>query len=220
MATVQYEPASVYSHPYRPEQALLRIRLAAEGYHPTATEAIVSYAATEGTVEGAPGLDPVDYEHAEWALETGCEAVPQTDPAWDEHTSWPGQGPVYQTKGAVYVADAWVFLVGALDRVCRAVPADAVIVPPELEPEPDPSDVDRGWAAECLSLPPISGGSPDPEPTAADRSDLDAYLATVDNVPPPDDQPEDDGMAFPGPHTAETRRQFAESVAAFFARIH
>ena len=39
------------------------------GYHPHAREAICSYVAREGTVAGAPGLDPGDEADAEIVFE-------------------------------------------------------------------------------------------------------------------------------------------------------
>jgi hypothetical protein len=60
-----------------------------------AVDAIVAYVACEGTSEGAPGLEPVDYETAEWILETGCEPVPQTSAEWGSPS---GDGSLWRSE--------------------------------------------------------------------------------------------------------------------------
>src|SRR5262249_47948118 len=132
MATVQHSTPGVHSHPFRPELVLLKIALQTAGYHHHAVAEIVAHVAREGTIEGAPGLEPDDYETAESILEPGCEPVPMTSHEWGSPT---GDGSMWPMD------DRW-----------------------EL------------------------GGD---EPTAADRLDLDQWLAQIDNVNPPDDQAEE-----------------------------
>jgi hypothetical protein len=52
-----------------------------------------------------------------------------------------------------------------------------------------------------------------PQPSAADLADFDAWVASLDAVPSPDDQEADD---FPRTWTVEERRRFQEDVAEFY----
>jgi hypothetical protein len=92
---VEIEIATPQSHPYRPELSLLRVRLLALGYHQAATERIVAYAAREGTLEGAPGLEAENMEAAETVFVEGMEANVSTDHQWYEGRSCHQEAPVY-----------------------------------------------------------------------------------------------------------------------------
>ena len=91
MIRIAQNPVSVYSHPYRPELAMLRVWLNHEGYHPSAVERIVSYAAEEGTLEGLVDqgwLEPADYEYATDLFTMGMEPVPHVSAEWDDPGIW------------------------------------------------------------------------------------------------------------------------------------
>jgi hypothetical protein len=68
--------------PDRQQTSLLATVLGTLGYHANAIESITAHAAAEGTIDGAPGLEPEDVEAAESALETGYETVAWTSPEW------------------------------------------------------------------------------------------------------------------------------------------
>ena len=92
---------------------LLRVFLATEGYCQHAIEAVLAYAAAEGTIEGCPELDPEDYETAEGWLETGYPAVPMTSHAWGSATGNESpRNPLddrWNTLGDVWYSDAAEF---------------------------------------------------------------------------------------------------------------
>ena len=60
----------------------LLAHLIAEGYSMHARGSILDYVRTEGTLAGAPGLDPGDEEPAEYYFEQALPAVPLDDPCW------------------------------------------------------------------------------------------------------------------------------------------
>lgn len=169
MASVPHEAVTVQSHPYRPELALLRVRLAEWGYTPNALEAIVSHAAAEGTTVGAL-IHPEDVAAAEEVLETAAEPVRLTDPAWDEFGHWSGHGPTYRSSGAAYLADAADYLlVTARRSVAAALLKGAALVPPEIDDETaDPVmmeliaiDAINRACKKAGSVAPIAGGAPE-----------------------------------------------------------
>lgn len=91
MPTLPNESVSVYSHPYRPELACLRVWLNRHNYHPHAVETIVGHAAAYGTLEGlvrAQWLDAADEAEAEGIFVTGMEPVPQVSHEWDDPGVW------------------------------------------------------------------------------------------------------------------------------------
>jgi hypothetical protein len=163
MQSVHEDLMDVQSHPYRPELSLLRVFLGGAGYHAHAVGEIVRHAAAEGTLEDAPGLDPVDYEGAELAYVEGMEPVPSVSHDWDDES--------------IYL-DVETLLEGG--RPDRTVPADAELFPPDLTEEEAaelecwadvaleterarPSYSDQLWhrMMQEASLPPVSGGGPD-----------------------------------------------------------
>lgn len=111
-----------HSRPYHPEYGLLRIFLRGHGYTSQAATAIVTHVVREGTIEGAPGLEPVDYEGAETVYVDGMEAICSCDPAWDEHAT--GQG----FDDALPFAPTYIDLESLLRAGCPPVP-----------PGPDPT---------------------------------------------------------------------------------
>jgi hypothetical protein len=100
--------------------------LGAEGYTPEATGRIIDHTVMEETPTGAPDLDPRDEEYAEHAFVEGQEPVAGVSAEWDEHSTEPGRGPVYNTVGADYTLDR---LGWTLERLQDAL-ADTETFPP------------------------------------------------------------------------------------------
>jgi hypothetical protein len=129
----------------RPEILHLAVALCELGYSFESRTAILSQAAADGHLEGLCEIDPGDRERLDWAFETGFAALPLTAAAWDEKTNWTGQGPIYRSTGPAFLADAWTFSSRALAHaIGRLEIARANLIPPELDPEYEPTDQD--WA--------------------------------------------------------------------------
>jgi hypothetical protein len=150
---------------------------------------------------GPPYLTCVDLDGTQTPLTslwTGpSEAIDPTDAA-----AWPQSNLV----------DGWFWETDAAD--VAELEAD------EIERLADMIDApDSAWCrmmAESLRLPLVCGGAP--EPTPADRADLEAWLDQVDASYPPHDQHED-LMGFPSLATADDRHAFQSDIAEFF-RTH
>jgi hypothetical protein len=197
MSTLHEGPVTVQSHPYRPELSLLRHYLGAQEYTENARDRIVSYAASQGTLEGAPELEPGDSEGAELAYVEGMEPVPSCSPEWDEHATGPDGAPVYidlQTlleggsTANLFAAIAGSYLDMLTDEQIDALAAE-LDAEDDLEPiDSDAPDAGRSWSehfAELIAtgrasaLPRISGGAPY-EPTAEDWADMGEWCAAVE----------------------------------------
>jgi hypothetical protein len=161
-----------------PGSAALMGWLLASDYAQHYREAIGGHAARHGELAGAVALgllDREDEETAEWIFVESLPEVPYDDPAWDRED-------VFLDAGML--ADGthpWpIPTTGDDDRTepdgpedgDRSIPADAVLVPPDLE-------------AIAAALKPIAGGAPDddaPEfiPTAADWEDYRNHFDEVE----------------------------------------
>jgi hypothetical protein len=145
-------------------------------YSAYAKARILAYTAREGTPTGCRYLDREDEADAEQVFADSLPAVPPDSPAWDRDTS-----VIFDVEMLAEGVHPWPIPTRPEDDDTRAVPPDAVLLPPELEPEfeldrfePSPEDWEalRRWALEVeagclgLSIPPVSGGAPEPEPAA------------------------------------------------------
>jgi hypothetical protein len=151
----------------RPGLAALVGFLMDEDYSTHAIDRVLGHVGATGCLAAAEYLDPEDEEAATEAFVDALAAVPYGAEAWD--------------KPDVYI-DAESIL-EAIDR--RRIPRDAILIPPELEPEYEPTaedlaeyghyleGLDREQVAAMVA--PIAGGGPDddgdwPRPKdAADR---------------------------------------------------
>jgi hypothetical protein len=112
----------------RPGLDALSLWLAEHDYPMHAIDRILAHTATEGTPTGSPDLDPGDEAGATEAFVDALAPVPGDHPAWDDPTIHPNGESILEAAGG-------------LDDVDRSMPADAVLVPPELddlEMEPGP----------------------------------------------------------------------------------
>jgi hypothetical protein len=113
---------------FRPGLDALSLWLAEHDYPMPAIDRILSHTAAEGTPTGSPDLDPGDEAGATEAFVDALEPVAGDHPAWDD-------------PAAHLDAESILEAAGGLDDADRSVPADAILMPPELddlEMEPGP----------------------------------------------------------------------------------
>lgn len=145
MATVHDNLGPVHSYPWRPEFGFLRYFLATQGYTAEAREAIVAHAAEEGTLEGAPFLEPADQADAEEVYVGGMDEVRQCGSEWGGARGFESQ----------YIRE---------DDVWTTTP---------LGEDPISRDMDAENAVAAVA--PISGGAPLPEPYEPTPEDWEDY---------------------------------------------
>jgi hypothetical protein len=141
-------------------------------YNPHYARAIADHAGREGELSGAVAAGLLDREHEDDATEIFVESLADVPP---DSLAW--------THPGIYL-DVDSLLEGG--RPDRSIPPDAVLLPPELDPEgpyaPTAEDLaDYGAWLEALDrdqmaalVAPIAGGAPF-EPTAEDVADMEAH---------------------------------------------
>jgi hypothetical protein len=141
---------------------------------------IEAYVATHGTLAGSI-IEPEDEAAAEEAFVASLPAVDASSGSWDR------DGGVYlDVPMLIEMTHPWPVPDGGFDDD-RTIPPDAALLPPELDPDDDDADI-AAIGRFLESLPPISGGAP--EPSEADRADFEQWLDQVDADYPPEDQAE------------------------------
>jgi hypothetical protein len=195
---------------------LLEAHLVTElGYGPAAISRIKCHVLCNGTVEGLPAqvLDPADREQAEWALETGQPAIAADDPRWSDPGCYLDVESILERMGLLMPGET-VFderdrlLVTVRDctidgvtrpgiffepRLDREIPANAILIPPELEPEPE--------------------GDPEIfQPNQDDWTEYSRWSRSLEEATDP--------FAFPKPHTQETRIQQWREAWDFYRSQH
>jgi hypothetical protein len=136
------------------------LTLADLGSSPAARDRIIRHATAAGTLAGSE-IDPEDEAAAEEAFVEALDAVPGDSDAWDRPDAFLDVESLLEPRRAVGVEPP------AEDRT---IPADAVLMPPELE-------------EDVLGLPAIAGGAPGPvaeplpfEPSPVDWAHSHAYV--------------------------------------------
>jgi hypothetical protein len=112
----------------RPGLDALSLWLAEHDYSMPAIDRILAHTAAEGTPTGSPYLDAGDEAGATEAFVDALEPVPGDSPAWDDPAVYLDVESLREAAGSPGDAD-------------RSIPADAMLVPPELddfEMEPGP----------------------------------------------------------------------------------
>jgi hypothetical protein len=146
-------------------------------------KAILAHAAAEGTPTGSPYLEREDEAEATEAFVGALPDVPLDDPSWDDPTF------VFDAEMLAEGNHPWPIPTRPEDDDDRSVPPDAVLMPPELEPEgfePTTEDLEdlRRWALEVeavrlgLTIAPIAGGAL--APTAEDVAEARAHREAMD----------------------------------------
>jgi hypothetical protein len=111
----------------RPGLDALSLWLAEQGYSTHAIDRILAYTAAADTPTGSPYLDDEDEAGATEAFVDALAHAPDDHPAWDD--------PGYLDVESIREAE------GSPGDADRSIPADAILIPPELddlEIEPGP----------------------------------------------------------------------------------
>lgn len=175
MASLLVPGVSLYRNPqFQPGLDALVVWLLERDYCSVIRWGIIDHVATRGTLEGS-GVDPEDMAEAEAVF---VDALPALDPASD---AWDRED--FFLDCAMLAAGSHPWPIPVVGDDDRTIPPDAVVVPPELEPDDfEPTEADweelRRWELDSearrlgLTVAPIRGGSPAAEPTGPTVDDV------------------------------------------------
>jgi hypothetical protein len=140
-------------------------------YSRHARESICGHVAREGTLAGAPGLDPGDEADAEMVFVAELESAPFDSEAWDRD-----QGVLFDAEMLAEGTHPWP--IPAVGDDDRTIPPDA-----ELEDYAAWDARQERLMEEIRALRPISGGAPVDgppyDPTPEDLADFAAWSDAV-----------------------------------------
>jgi hypothetical protein len=173
----------MYRNPQlKPGLAALATWLIENHYSSHAIGRVQAFVAVNGTLAGAPMLEPADEPEAEEAFTAALPAVALASDAWDRD-----QSVLFDTEMLVE-GHPWPIPAQGDD--------DRTVPPPGIDPEPyEPTAEDdaayRAWLADREEagdrepvLPPIAGGAPEPEPFTPSAEDWRDYHRHFDAVEP------------------------------------